>query len=48
MSYGFDKAKKPIEVTAPTEKKLDMTGLDMTPPVITPEQEAAVVAKGDA
>ncbi len=48
MSYGFDKAKKPIEATAPIEKKLDMTGLDMAPPAITPEQEAAVVAKGDA
>ena len=48
MSYGFDKAKKPVEITAPIEKKLDMTGLDMTPPTITPEQEAAVVAKGDA
>jgi len=48
MNYGFDKAKKPVEITAPIEKKLDMTGLDMTPPAITPEQEAAVVAKGDA
>jgi hypothetical protein len=48
MSYGFDKAKKPLEPPASAEKKLDMTGLDMSPPAVTPEQEAAVVAKGDA
>jgi hypothetical protein len=48
MNYGFDKAKKPIEPSTVAEKKLDMTGLDMTPPSVTPEQEAAAVAKGDA
>jgi hypothetical protein len=48
MNYGFDKAKKPIEPVAPVEKKLDLTGLDMPPPAVTTEQEAAAVARGDA
>ena len=48
MSYGFAKAKKPAEPAAPVEKKLDMSGLDMPPPAVTPEQEEAAVARGDA
>jgi len=48
MSYGFEKAKRPVQPAAPDEKKLDITGLNLPPPVVTPEQEAAAVAKGDA
>jgi hypothetical protein len=48
MSYGFEKAKKLIQPAEPDDKKLDITGLNLPAPVVTPEQEAAAVAKGDA
>jgi hypothetical protein len=48
MSYGFEKAKKSAPAAESGEKKLDITGLDLPAPIVTAEQEAAVVAKGDA
>jgi hypothetical protein len=50
MSYGFDKAKKPASVPAAAaeNKPLDMSGLNLKTPEVSPTQEAAAVKAGDA
>jgi hypothetical protein len=49
MSYGFDKTKKPAAAAPATEnKQLDMSGLNLRAPEVSPAQEAAAVKAGDA
>jgi hypothetical protein len=43
MSFGFDKVKKPD----PPDRNLDLSGLNMKPPVPAVEKEKKALAKGE-
>jgi hypothetical protein len=44
MNFGFEKAKKP---GPEAERKIDLSGLEMQPPNVSPEKEEKALAKGE-